>query len=169
MLQKWDAIRISSPPVNEVRTDCSFRSPAYSKPRYRCGEGLGQRVVLLQDYAARVSHIMSKHADGSTPQRAPTACSRHTVLPQDVQGLIDCGKARRSPLRTRDRPRQATDRIDDGVDDVRPKRHRLALAKCFGSGGLDPTIGIARWPSTKNIIFATRVDADHSPHPMIMG
>jgi hypothetical protein len=68
-----------------------------------------------------------------------------------------------------DRPRQATDRIDDGVDDVRPKRHRLALAKRFGSGGLDPTIGIARWPSPKNIIFATRVDADHSPHPMIMG
>jgi hypothetical protein len=32
-----------------------------------------------------------------------------------------------------DRPRETPDRIDDGVDDVGPERHSLALAECFGS------------------------------------
>src|SRR5262245_47746834 len=66
------------------------------------------------------------------------------------------------------RARQPTDGIDDGVDDVGTKRHRLPLTECFGSGGLDATSGIKRWPSPEDVVLAARVDADDGPHPMVM-
>jgi hypothetical protein len=50
-----------------------------------------------------------------------------------------------------------------------PSGTALTLAERFGSGGLDPASGIARWPPPKTVILATRVDANHSPHSMIMG
>jgi hypothetical protein len=55
-----------------------------------------------------------------------------------------------------DRPRQATDRIADGVNDFRPERHRLSLAERFGAGGLDPAIGIARWSLIQPVAISTR-------------
>src|SRR5262249_49426092 len=68
-----------------------------------------------------------------------------------------------------DRPRKTPNRIDDGVDDVGPERHSLALAECFGSGSLDSATGIARWPPPKDVVFAARVDPYDSPHPMVVG
>src|SRR5262245_18694913 len=64
---------------------------------------------------------------------------------------------------------QPTDRIDDGVDDVGTERHCLPLTDCSGSGGLDPTSGLLRRPPPEDVVFAARVDADVSPHPMVMG
>src|SRR5262249_5570193 len=68
-----------------------------------------------------------------------------------------------------DGARQPTDRIDDGVDDVGAEWHRLPLAECFGSGGLDAAGRITGWPPPKDVVFAARVDADDRPHPMVMG
>src|SRR5262245_58285605 len=94
----------------------------------------------------------------------------------DVVGLFD--KTLRIPLAVghreevtainMDRSGEATNRIDDGVDDVRSEGHRLALAKRLGSGGLDRTVGVACGPSPEDVVLAARVDADDRPHPMIM-
>src|SRR6476620_5824913 len=99
---------------------------------------------------------------------------RHQSI--DVVGLFD--KTLRIPLTVghreevtaidMDRSGQAVNRIDDGVDDVRSKGHRLALAERFGSGGLDRTVGVACGPSPEDVVLAAAVDNDDSPHPMIM-
>src|SRR5262249_58209773 len=96
--------------------------------------------------------------------------------PLDVIGLFQ--KAFRVPLTVCCREevasihvscaRQPTDGIDDGVDDVGTKRHRLPLTECFSSGGLDATRRITRWPSPEDVVLAARVDADDGPQPTVM-
>src|SRR5690348_12230583 len=67
-----------------------------------------------------------------------------------------------------DGARQSRQRVGHGVDDIAPERLDIPFPQRLRAGGLDAAAILSRHAAPEDVVLATRVNADHRPHQMIV-